>query len=179
MSQKKRPAHRPSKYKPEYAKIAFGMALIGATDKDLARSFGTTESTISLWKLQHPQFSEALKQGKDDADANVGTRLYQRAMGYDAPDLHIAVFDGKVIKTPIIKHYPPDVTAQIFWLKNRRPAQFRDKPEVAVTVNNEVTVDTSKPVEQWGRAECEAYLAQNGGVPKPPAKRIPVTNGKS
>ena len=163
--QKKKPAHRPSKYKAEYAQIAFGMTLIGATDKDLANAFEVDEKTINTWKSRYPKFLQSIKNGKEKADAQVGQRLFSRAMGYDAPDTHIAVYEGSVIKTPIIKHYPPDVTAQIFWLKNRRPKQFRDKPEVEVTVHNDVTVDTGKPPEEWGAAELEARLRQMGVVP--------------
>lgn len=66
------------------------------------------EDTLHEWKKVHPDFSESLKEGKERADANVAQRLYDRAMG-----------NGRL---------PPDVTACIFWLKNRRKQNWREKP---------------------------------------------------
>ncbi|WHP44221.1 hypothetical protein [Pasteurella multocida] len=61
------------------------------------------------------------------ADANVAERLYKRALGYEAPDVDIRVIENKIVETPLIKHYPPDPTSAIFWLKNRQPEKWRDK----------------------------------------------------
>lgn len=63
------------------------------------------------------------------ADAEVADRLYQRALGYTHVEDDIRVCDGVIITTPTTRHYPPDTTACIFWLKNRRPDLWRDKPD--------------------------------------------------
>jgi hypothetical protein len=118
---------RPTKYKAEYVAQAKKLVQLGATDAELADFFEVTISTISLWKVKHEEFSEALKLGKEVADKRVEEALYHRAMGYSHEDTDIRVVDGCVVETPMIKHYPPDTTAAIFWLKNRKPAEWRDK----------------------------------------------------
>lgn len=126
---------RPSKYDPKYNDQAFKLCLLGATDKEMADFFNITESTFNLWKVEYPEFSESLKRGKVDADANVGKRLYERALGFEHDSEEIKVVSmGKagsmVERVPIRKIYPPDTVAAIFWLKNRQSAKWRDKQEV-------------------------------------------------
>ncbi|WP_175806603.1 terminase [Burkholderia cenocepacia] len=117
----------PTKFKPEFVELARNYCLLGATDVDLARFFGTTDRTIRTWKQQHPEFAEALEQAKAEADAQVQNSLFRRANGYSHPEVDIRVVNGKIVKTDLIKHYAPDTVACIFWLKNRRPDQWRDK----------------------------------------------------
>ena len=120
---------RPSRYKAEFAGQAAKLCRLGATDKELAEFFGVTEKTINNWKGAHPEFLQSLKAGKQMADAEVAEKLFQRAIGYSHPDTHISNYQGLITVTPITKHYPPDPTSMIFWLKNRRPDLWRDKPE--------------------------------------------------
>lgn len=122
-------AGRPTKYKPEYVKQAQKLVQLGATDAELADFFQVTISTISLWKVKHAEFSEALKLGKEVADKRVEESLYHRALGYAHEEVDIRVVNGVLVETPLIKHYPPDTTAAIFWLKNRKPAEWRDKTQ--------------------------------------------------
>lgn len=122
-------AGRPSKYKDEYCRIAYQMALLGATDQELALAFNTTEQTINNWKKK-PEFFESLKKGKEAADAEIADSLYQRAKGYEHEDLYITQYQGNIVKEKIIKHYPPDSTAIIFWLKNRQPDKWRDRQDL-------------------------------------------------
>lgn len=103
------------------------MALAGWTDEKMAALFGVAMSTFSLWKIEHPEFSEALK-AKELADAQVEASLFERATGYSHPDVHISNFQGAITITPITKHYPPDATSMIFWLKNRQPTRWRATP---------------------------------------------------
>jgi hypothetical protein len=117
---------RPTKFKPEFVEQAQALCRLGATDAQLANFFNVAVSTISLWKVQRQDFSEALKVPKKEADDAVEASLYRRAMGYEADEIDIRVVDGQVVKTPIRRIYPPDTTAMIFWLKNRRPADWRD-----------------------------------------------------
>ena len=121
---------RPTDYRPEYAEQAKKLTLLGATDIELADFFQVAVSTISRWKVMQPEFSEALKVGKDAADERVAQSLYHRALGYSHPEVDIRVVEGQIVQTPLIKHYPPDTTAAIFWLKNRRKEEWRDKVDV-------------------------------------------------
>jgi hypothetical protein len=129
-------AGRPTLYKKEYAEQARKLCLLGSTDPELADFFEVAESTIHKWKLEHSEFSEAIKKGKSQADANVADRLYQRAMGFEHPEVDIRVIDHQVVQTPITKIYAPDPTAAIFWLKNRQRGKWRDKVETEVTGAN-------------------------------------------
>lgn len=120
---------QPTKYKDEYAKQAYKLCLLGSTDKDLADFFEVSESTINNWKHEHPKFLESVKGGKVTADANVASRLYKRAIGYEHDEDKIFNNQGEPLVVPTKKHVQPDTTAIIFWLKNRRPDLWRDKPE--------------------------------------------------
>lgn len=120
---------RPTKYKPEYAKQAAVACKLGATDQDLSDLFSVSRSTINLWKIEFPEFSDALKDAKALADDRVERALYQRALGYSHEEDDIRAIDGAVVVTPTIKHYPPDTTACIFWLKNRMAEKYRANPE--------------------------------------------------
>ncbi|MEH3125556.1 helix-turn-helix domain-containing protein [Agrobacterium cavarae] len=126
---------RKSGYQSEYAAQAEKLCEQGLTDKQLAEFFGVTDRTISRWKLDYPEFCQSLKAGKEISDDLVVRSLFQRAIGYSHPDVDIKVIDGGVVKTEITKHYPPDTTAAIFWLKNRKPKEWRDKQEVELQVN--------------------------------------------
>lgn len=124
---------RPPQYKKEYAQIALKLCLMGATDIDLGEAFDVTEMTINNWKKKYKDFSLALKQGKALADAQVAGSLYHRATGYSHPDVDIKVIGRKIVKTQLVKHYPPDTAAMIFWLKNRQKDKWRDKVEHGMT----------------------------------------------
>lgn len=130
----KKPVGRPSLYKEEYADQARKYCLLGATDKDLAEFFDVHLDTIFEWRSVHTEFSESIKKGKEQADANVADRLYQRAMGYEHDEVDIKVVMGAIVQTPIRKIYAPDPTAAIFWLKNRQSAKWRDKTQQEITV---------------------------------------------
>lgn len=104
-------------------------AILGATDKQLARILGIGVRTLHRWKKDHPEFMDALSEGKDEADQKVIESLFRRATGYSHPDVHITNYQGVITQTAITKHYPPDTTAAIFWLKNRKPDEWRDRQE--------------------------------------------------
>ncbi len=133
---------RPSKYKQEYAEQARKLCLLGATDAKLADFFEVDEATINRWKHDFPEFCKSLKAGKIQADAEIAESLFNRAKGYVAPDLDIKMYEGEIIETPYMKHYPPDATSMIFWLKNRQPDLWREKREaVEVNDDNEITIN--------------------------------------
>lgn len=120
---------RPSSYRAEYAQQAVKLCRLGATDKDLANFFEVDEATINRWKQTHPEFCESLKDGKAIADAEVAEKLFRRATGYEHKAVKI-VADAKTgaeHQVEYVERYPPDTTACIFWLKNRRPDLWRDR----------------------------------------------------
>lgn len=111
------------------------MAKLGATDREIAEELGIAERTLHRWKHTHKDLCQSLKLGKDEADARVEQSLYRRATGYtyDSEKLFAPAGTRKVLRAAIIEHVPPDVTACIFWLKNRKRAEWRDKPDNGVT----------------------------------------------
>ena len=142
---------RPSKYKPEHAKAAAKLCALGATDAQLADFFEVSVSTVNLWKVEHKEFSESIKVPKAAADERVEQSLFRRAMGYEHDEVDIRVVANAVIQTPIRKYYPPDSTAMIFWLKNRKPAEWRDKVDHELTGANGGPVDHSLTVTFVGQ----------------------------
>lgn len=131
---------RPTKYKEEYNDQAYKLCLLGHTDAELGEFFEVSETTINNWKNEYPDFLESIKKGKQIADGNVVASLYNRAIGYQAPDLDIKMYEGEIIETPYTKHYPPDATSAIFWLKNRQPKKWRDKQ--VTEHEGEITIET-------------------------------------
>jgi len=102
--------------------ILEGWARDGLTDEQIAENVGISVRTLYRWKIQHCQICQALKKGKDAADREIENALFKRAKGYDFTETRIKKKDGVVIEeTVITKHIPGDTTAQIFWLKNRKP----------------------------------------------------------
>lgn len=120
----------PSRYRPQYARIAYKFFLLGATVEQLADVLCVGKTTIYNWEKEYPDFRMALRGGREHADANVASRLYARAMGYSHAEEEIKVVEGKVVRVPTVKHYPPDPGAAIFWLKNRQPELWKERVEV-------------------------------------------------
>ena len=90
--------------------------------------------TVQVWINTYPEFSDALKEGKAPADAKVERSLFQRAIGYKITEKKVIQNpDGSTRKEVTEKEVAPDTTAQIFWLKNRLPGEWRDKHEQEIT----------------------------------------------
>lgn len=138
--QEARGVGRPTLFKEEFVEQARKLAALGATDREAAEFFEVNEATIHRWKHTHPEFCESLKVGKETADARVEQSLYRRALGYSHDAVKIMMADGVPIVEPFVEHYPPDTTAAIFWLKNRKPAEWRDK----TVVEHDVPEDVAK-----------------------------------
>jgi hypothetical protein len=99
-----------------------GWARDGLTDEQISENIGISTRTLYRWKLQHCQICQALKKGKDAADREIENALFKRAKGYDFTEIRVKYKSGTEIeRTEITKHIPGDTTAQIFWLKNRKP----------------------------------------------------------
>lgn len=112
-----------------------GWARDGLTDEQIAGNMGISYSTFREWLKKFPALSAALKLGKAPVDLQVENALLKRALGYTYDE--ITYEDGKPTKR-VTKQVSPDTTAQIFWLKNRRPDRWRDKVENAPAVSNEL-----------------------------------------
>lgn len=128
-----RPEGRPTSYQSDFARIAKAMAKLGATDFEIAEELQVNTTTVWLWRSKHPEFSNALKEGKDAFDDRIERSLAQKAAGYTFHSKKVMQFEGRVIKADIIEHVPPDVGAIKLWLSNRRPDKWREKQEVQLT----------------------------------------------
>lgn len=117
---------RPTSYRPEYVEQAKKLCQLGATDAEMAAFFEVAVSTFYKWKAEISEFSEAIKSAKEIADERVERSLYHRAVGYTFDSEKVFQFQGQIVRTPVKEHVPPDTTAAIFWLKNRRSKDWRD-----------------------------------------------------
>lgn len=144
-------AGRPSDYKDDYAKQVTKLAELGATDQEVADFFEIDVRTVYRWKHDYPEFCQALKVGKEVADERVERSLYQKAIGYEQDEVKIFMPGGasEPVYAPFRAKIAPDTTAAIFWLKNRRSQQWRDKQEHEhsgeVTVNKVVREFVNAP----------------------------------
>lgn len=104
------------------------LAEMGMTNDHIAEFLNIARSTFYEWLNKYPKFSDALKEAKAVSDEKVEESLYHRARGYSHPETKIFCNkDGDITEVDTIKHYPPDPTSIIFWLKNRKPAEWRDR----------------------------------------------------
>lgn len=117
----------------------------GLTDEQIAHNMGINPATLYEWKKKYHEISEALKKGKEVVDIQVENALLKRALGYSYKETKTEeTADGDKV-TVTIKEVIPDTTAQIFWLKNRRPDRWRDKQDIehsgqigGVTIVNDI-----------------------------------------
>jgi transposase-like protein len=115
-----------------------GWARDGYRDEDIAKALGITRPTLYAWRDKYPEFAEAIRKGKAVIDAEIENKLLDNARGHvfweetqelcDVIDeeTHKRVKKMVTVKR-VLKYVKPDTTAQIFWLKNRKPHEWRDK----------------------------------------------------
>jgi transcriptional regulator with XRE-family HTH domain len=117
----------------------------GLTDEQIAANIGISRSTLNEWKNRFSDISDTLKRGKEIVDIQVENALLKRALGYTYKETtREAQFNPQteqyemVVTKEVTKEVVPDTTAQIFWLKNRKPEEWRDKKDVehSGSVNN-------------------------------------------
>lgn len=129
---------------PEGLTLLEGWARDGLTDEQIAGNMGITRSTLYAWKDKYSDISDTLKSGKEVVDRAVENALLKRAMGYryeevtkepgTIEDEESGELKRVMVETKrVTKEVQPDVTAQIFWLKNRKPDVWRDKQQVDLT----------------------------------------------
>ena len=112
------------------------MAREGLTTEEMATELGVPRRTFRDWCEKHQALREALEEGRLIADARVEDSLYRRALGYEYEEVEVVESSGGRRERTIRKHIPPDVTACIFWLKNRRPQAWRDVSRIEATIDD-------------------------------------------
>ncbi|WP_241461172.1 CII family transcriptional regulator [Streptococcus uberis] len=110
-----------------------GWARDGLTDKQIASNIGINETTLNRWKKDHLPIMQVLKESKEIADRQVENALHKNATGFYYEE-DMVTNQGDVVR--VKKYSKPNTTAQIFWLKNRKPADWRDKQEIEQTNTN-------------------------------------------
>lgn len=118
---------------PDGLKLLESWARDGLTDEQIAQKIGIRRDTLYDWKNRFSDFSDALKKGKEVVDIEVENALLKRALGYEYTETMTEISEDGVKVRKTRKFIPPDVTAQIFWLKNRRAEAWREKQVVEVS----------------------------------------------
>jgi hypothetical protein len=141
---------RPTLYRPEYAEQAAKLCKLGATDADLADFFGVTTRTIERWRSSREDFCRAVTIGKDEADNAVERSLYQKAVGYtqEAVKIFMPAGASEPVYAPYREKIAPDTGAAIFWLKNRRKDQWRERSEQDLNVKHSLSGEFEAFVRQ-------------------------------
>ena len=119
---------RPTSYRPEFSELACNYCLLGATNVELAGFFDVAPRTIDNWIARIPEFAAAVLEGRAVADSRVARALHQRAVGYTCTVRRTVLWRGEERVLTREVHYPPDVRACIFWLRNRRRQDWSDRP---------------------------------------------------
>jgi transposase-like protein len=124
----------------------------GLTDEQISHNMGIATSTLYDWKTKYQEISDALKKGKEVVDIEVENTLLKRALGYKYKEEKIETDEagGKKITTTT-KEVVPDTTAQIFWLKNRKPEQWREKQTENQNITAEDDPITKSLKENFGK----------------------------
>lgn len=121
-----------------------GWARNGLTEEQIASNCGVTRLSLYNWRKKYPEIQNALRKGKEVIDLQVENALLKAAMGYDYVEEYV---DSNGVKRANKKHMPPNVLALIFWLKNRKPEQWRDRRDdnvidvTPVVIKDDVKVD--------------------------------------
>lgn len=122
---------QPTKYNAEVRRQLTILAKKGFTDVEMAEVVGVDEQTITNWKHAHPKFFGSIRDWKDEADHQVERSLFERAKGFRCKDTKFASHEGEITdQVEYTKHYPPDPTSMIFWLKNRQRHKWSDRKNI-------------------------------------------------
>lgn len=120
---------------------AYRLAQAGHTEFEIATFFGIDRTQLWRWKQEDPAFAEALQLGSAAANDRVTQSLFHRAVGYTYKSEKIFQYEGRVIRAETLEHVPPDVTAMIFWQKNRDKENWADVNKIdmtaSITANND------------------------------------------
>ncbi|HLR69437.1 MAG TPA: transposase [Virgibacillus sp.] len=122
-----------------------GWARDGLVNEQIARNIGVAEGTLYNWINNHSEIDEALKKGKEVVDREVENALLKRALGYEYEEV---TYEFGEESKRVVKEVQPDTTAQIFWLKNRKPHMWRDKQDIEHSGKTETTINMTNLSEE-------------------------------
>ena len=126
-----------------------GWARDGLTEEQIAHNLGISRTSLDTYKNKHPSILNALKKGKEVIDMEVENALLKRATGYSYIEYKTTTnAEGKASTAETTKEVSADTTAQIFWLKNRKPKEWRDRKDIDSNIN--VTGETSTKYDLSG-----------------------------
>lgn len=145
-----------------------GWARDGLRMSDIAQKMGVATSTLYEYMGKESEISEAIKRGRAPVDFEVENAMLKSALGHketvrkpirlrttrrkdgmEITEEHVEYFDEEV-------YIPPQVSAQIFWLKNRKPDIWRDKKELTTNTTLEKLDDILKETRTYAGVEPEA-----------------------
>ena len=155
----------PTLYREEFAERAFRLCLLGYTNEELARAFGTDLTNMEQWIREVSSFAWAIYDGRDNADSKVINALYHAALGFEHPedDIRTVALGGnagsEIVITPTTKKYPPNFAAAAMWLHNRQGRRWK---AVSSSTDNP---DRKTPAEM-AREVQEAIAAANETTPQ-------------
>lgn len=121
------PAGRPTEYRQEFAEQAASLAINGATDDEIADDIGVSVRTVMRWYNKHPEFRQAVRYGKEQADEKVERSLYHRAVGFEMDTVKIGFFEGRPVYAEHREYYPPDPGSAKLWLTNRKREDWQER----------------------------------------------------
>jgi Homeodomain-like domain len=165
---------RPTKYDPGFNDAVKLLAKHGATQQEIADCLHIDRITLIRWMKRYPELREAIRAGNEVFDARVERALAERAIGFYADhyvyrpttDAERAAGAPDFVRVPTKrKYYPPNVTAGAIWLKNRKPNEWRDKPE------HEHRVAWKGSAELWDEIAKDIMELQAEGMLKLPAPK--------
>lgn len=123
----------------------------GLIDEQIAKNMGITARTLYEWKKKYVPIAQSLKRGKQVVDIEVENALLKRALGYDYEETEVTIQETNGVvtkkKRTVKKHIPADTTAQIFWLKNRKPDEWRDRKETAISGELKTSANPFEEIE--------------------------------
>jgi len=139
--------------------LAEGYARNGLSDVQIAANLRISKFTFYEYVKRFPNFSNALKRGKSPVDNEVENALLKRAKGFEYEEKHTEVEIGadgvpRPAKIKTVKRYvAPDTGAIAFWLKNRRPEDWRERQEITAKIVSEFESKTDAELEQLANGE--------------------------
>lgn len=148
-----------------------GWARDGLTDKEIAEKIGISKQTFYDWQKKFPDFSDSIKKNKEVADRSVEDALFRKATGYKIKEItRERQWNSTTNKYELVtvkeveKEVAPETTAQIFWLKNRKPNEWRDKREVetgaSASAFDSVSEVTSQILQAHDARSLEDFLGE-------------------
>jgi transposase-like protein len=120
---------QPTKYDPAFIPIVVNLVARGLTNQEIAQTLDVEERTLYNWRREHEDLAQALVRSKELIDAQVEASLLMKANGYER-QVQKATASGKVVT--VTEYFPPSDSAIQFWLRNRKPQEFREQRDVNV-----------------------------------------------